>query len=148
ANLIAVQLGPPWLIAGRPEGYAFEITQKAIAAGFVAGVVFAPARHSEVTPAAVARPDAGEHHRIPAIRKQVGLGRQFVRTSQKPDVGELDIVSARRRGDFFRARMRNGNVTRRALLQQQLRRLNTGLRMKPVAHPSVEENVADGDYAH
>src|SRR5437762_10597517 len=44
--------------------------------------------------------------------------------------------------------MSDRDVTWRAFLQQQFRRLNARLGVKPFAHSPVEENVGDGNHAH
>ena len=44
--------------------------------------------------------------------------------------------------------MRHRHVTRRALLQQQLRRLDDRLGVEPRPHRAVEKRVGDGDDRH
>src|SRR5580704_9952903 len=78
----------------------------------------------------------------------MGLRRRFVRSSETPRLRCLHIADSRCRADLFGPWMCDRDVTRRAFLQQEFGRLDARLRMKPLAHPSVEEDVGDGNQGH
>ena len=67
AHLVTVGLHAAWLIASGPQCAAFDVTQKEIAAGIIAGGIFTPACHPKIVPSTVARPGSREHHRIPTV---------------------------------------------------------------------------------
>ena len=71
-DLVAVGLGAGRLVAGRPDRAGVHVAQEEVAAPRVAGHVLAPAGHGEVAPAAVAGAGRRDHHRVAAVRQQVG----------------------------------------------------------------------------
>ncbi len=71
-----------------------------------------------------------------------------MRSCETPRFRELHITDPRRSADFLGPGMSDRDVTRRAFLQQQFGRLDARLRMKPFAHPSIEEDVGDGNHRH
>ncbi len=148
AHLVHRRLRGAGLVARRPDAARLEIAQQDVTAGVVARRVFAPARHRQIVPAAVARAGGGEHHRVATVREQVGLRRGVVRAAQAPHLGHLQLGDARGRAHFLGARMRHGDIARRAFLQQQLRGLHVDVGMEAVAHAAVEQRVGDGDDAH
>ncbi len=116
ARLEAVGLDAGGLIAGRPHDAAFDVAQKEITAGIIAGEILAPARHGKIVPAAGAGSGSREHHRIAAVRKQVRLRRCFVRGSQAPRFRELHLTDSRCRTDFLSARLGDRDIPRCAFL--------------------------------
>src|SRR5439155_18867140 len=58
------------------------------------------------------------------------------------------LVNSRSGADLLGPGMSDRDVTWRAFLQQQFRRLNARLGVKPFAHSPVKENVGDGNHAH
>ena len=71
-----------------------------------------------------------------------------MRASQAPHLRELPLVNSRSGADLLGPGMSDRDVTWRAFLQQQFRRLNARLGVKPFAHSPVKENVGDGNHAH
>src|SRR5206468_656837 len=67
------------LPGGGPEDAAVQIAQIAERAEAIAGGVFAPARHGQITPSAVTAAGAGDHDVVSAVGKQMHLGRRPVR---------------------------------------------------------------------
>ena len=147
-HVVRLGFGPAGLMAGRPDLPAFDVAQEHVAAPVVARRVLAPARDAEIPPAAVAGAGCRHHHRIAPVRKQVCLRRRVAGRVQATNFGEWRIVDPRRRPYFLGARVGHGDISRRALLQQQFRRAHRRLVVKPSAHDSVQQHVGDRDDRH
>ncbi len=145
---VAVGLNAAGLITRGPHGAALDVSQKQIAAAVVARGVFAPTRHAQIAPAAIAGAGTREHDRIAAVREQVRLRLSVVRREQPSYLGKLRLIDARCRVEGLGARGHDGYISRRALLQQQLGRADARLGMKSRAHPAVEQDIGDRDHRH
>ena len=147
-DLVVVGLGAARLKARRPYLAAVDVSEEDVGAPVVARRVLAPPGHRQIAPAAVARARRREHHRVAAVREQVGGGRRAVRGDEPPPAGRLDVPDFGGRLRLRRPGTGHRHVTRRALLQQQLRRLDDGLGMEPRPHHAVEQRIGDGDDRH
>ena len=137
-DIIVVGLGAARLKSRRPDVAAVDVAQKDVGAPVVAGGVLAPACDRQIAPAAVTRAGGGEHHGVAAVREQLrGRASRRARWSAagRRAARSRDLVAA----DFASAAQgrRDRDVARRALLQQQLRRLDDRLGVEPRPHRAV-----------
>ena len=147
-DLIGLGLDAARLIAGRPYGAAHHVAQEEVASVIVARDIFAPTCHPDVPPSAVARTGAGQHHRVSTVAEQMSLRQRVVRVVQTAHLGKSRLGERRGGSDLLRARVNRRDIARRAFLQEQFRRLNARLGVKPRPHPAVEDHIGDGDDAH
>ena len=89
-DFIAVGLGAAGLESGGPYIAAVHIAQVDVGAPVVARGILAPPRHRDASPAAVAGTGGGQHHRVLAVRQQVGRERRIVRGGKPPSALRAD----------------------------------------------------------
>ena len=147
-HFVAVGFDAAGLVRGRPDAAACHVTQENVRAAIVARRIFAPTRDALTQPPAVSGACRSQHDRIPGVRKKMRLRRGILRAAQPAHFRRLCATDTRRSLDFLGPWMGDRNVARRALLQQQFRRAHAGLRMKPRAHPAIEQHVRDGHDGH
>ena len=137
------------LRAGGPDLAALRVAQEDEGAPVVAGRVLAPARDGDVAPAAVAGAGGRQHHRVAAVRQQMRHRRAAGGGVERGAPSARRVTASRGGGlHLLGARMRDGDVARHALLQQQLAGLDHRLAVEARAHPAVLQRVGDGDDGH
>ena len=138
-DLIGVGLDAARLNACRPHIAAANVSQEDVGAPVIASGVLAPPGHRQIPPATVARAGGREHDRIAAVRDEVRGRRRAVCRGEPPAAQRLDPADLGSRLRFGRPGTSHRHVTRRALLQKQLRRLDDGLGMEPRPHRAIQQ---------
>ena len=113
----------------------------------VAGAVLAPAGNGHVVPAAVPAASVGDHHVVPAIRQQLHLGRDRVRTVERPH------RRFRAAGGCPRLRQLCGVHVGRdrfgyPFLQQQRRGLKRRVRFEVLLHRPIQQDIGQRQHGH
>ena len=135
------------LVRGGPELAACRIADVAERAPVVAGAVFAPARHRDVLPAAVAAARIRDHHVVPAVRQQLHLRNGSVGGAEGPHRHPGGAGSRGQAGELGGARVGRRGL-RNPLLEQERGRLEQRIRLEPLLHRAVQEQVLQGEEAH
>ena len=147
-HAIRVRLDPRGLIPGRPHRTADDVPDKDVRPPVVARDVLAPSGHLEAAAAAVSCARPRQHHRIAPVGEQMRPANRIVGRRELTKHGRLEVPGVGGRLHFLDPRPGDGDVPRRALLQEQLGGLDDGLRVEPRAHPALPQHGRQRDEGH
>ena len=146
-GFVGVGLPLRGLVRARPAGAGFGVAQVAEAAPGIAGGVFAPARHGQVFPAAVAAARIGDHDVVAAVGQQLHLGRGRVGRGDQAQ-RRLDGAEGRAQFGAVGGVWMEGHGLRDALLQQQQRGPQLRVGLEAALHRLAEQQVRQCQQAH
>ena len=148
-SLVPVECRGDGLVGGGPDVAGVHLVQIEEDPVAVPRGILAPAGERQALPPAEAAAAVGDHHVVAAVGEQVHFGGRRVGGLERPR-GRLPFFiladfGGLRRGDGraeARARQRD------ALLEQQLRRFQLGIRQEAPLHRFVVEGVIEGEQRH
>jgi hypothetical protein len=133
-DLVLVGLPIGGLIGGRPDLAGVEVAHEDERAPGVSGDVFAPPGHRQVLAPAVSSAGIGHHHGVRAVREQMDAWTQRVRRDVAPHLQRGQAPRRRNVLRLFNRRILQRNQMGNALVEEQLGRLHTRVRMKAMRH--------------
>ena len=143
---VAVGLLADGLVGRGPDGARVDVAQVDELASGIARAVLAPPRHGAAAAEARSATPVRDDRDVAAVREDLRARVRRVRRAEA-------AWGARERGRFGsgllgRTRLDDGRLARDPLLQEELGRLDSRVRVEPVDHHVAQKDVGDGDERH